>query len=437
MKFNSNKKYFTIAMYILLIVFISLLMIVTLFKFNKILSILGIIIKALMPIIWGFVIAYLLNPVLKFNDRWVNRIVSRKKQHSKLCRGISVTLTSLFALIIFSALIYFVIPNLIKSIKDIGGKYDGWLEKAEVFLDKFVSSNEKVNTFFKEQFVSIKEYAKNYISNRQPQITDFIQNFTVGFFNFLVGVKDFLLGFIVSIYLMISKEKLLAQSKKVVIALFSKNTCKKLSDVYHRSNRLFSGFISGKIIDSFIIGILCFIGMSIFRMPYAILISVIIGVTNIIPFFGPFIGAIPSALLILLSHPSKLLPFLIFIVALQQFDGNILGPKILGDSTGLPSFWVLFAIFLGGGLFGFPGMLLGVPTFALIYSLFRTYVEGKLERKHLPLETPEYMGSTRNFFTVARAKDMPSDVNKTDEVKDIKKEPQAQEFEQFLQEKKK
>lgn len=434
MKFNSNKKYFTIAMYVLLIVFISLLMIVTLFKFNRILSIFGAIFKALMPIVWGFIIAYLLNPVFKSFDKVTNKLVSKKKPHPKLSRGFSVTLTILFALLVFSALIYFVIPHLIDSFKDISGNFDGWMTNIEKYFDGFMNSNPRINKFFKEQFVSVKDAANKLFDNMQPHITDFIQGFTVGFFNFLMGVKDFLLGFIVSIYLLVSKEKLLAQSKKIIIAIFSKNTCTKISDVYHRSNKMFSGFISGKIIDSFIIGILCFIGMTIFRMPYAVLISAIIGITNVIPFFGPFIGAIPSALLILLAHPTKVIPFLIFIVALQQFDGNFLGPKILGDSTGLPAFWVLFAIFLGGGLFGFAGMLLGVPTFALIYSLMRTYIENKLEKKNLPLDTDKYMGPTKQYYTLARAKDIQDNVNDSTE---IDKKDTTEDLSKYMQKKKK
>ena len=415
MKFDSQKKYLAAIISVLTIIFISLLMVITIFKFDKVLSILGIILKALMPIIWGFIIAYLLNPVMKFFEKYVNKAFSRKKPRKKLCRGISVTLTAIFAIVVISSLLYFVLPKLRDSIIDIGSKSEGWIANIEAFLTKFLQDNPEVNAFIMEQFDSIQSYATDFLNTIQPEITSFIQNFTVGFLNFLIGVKDFVLGFIVSIYLLISKEKLLAQFKKVFIAIFSKKICRQMSMVYHRSNKLFSGFIGGKIIDSFIIGILCFIGMNFLNIEYVVLISFIIGVTNVIPFFGPFIGAIPSGLLILLAQPEKIIPFLIFIFLLQQFDGNILGPHILGDSTGLPAFWVMFAIFLGGGLFGFTGMLLGVPTFALIYSLFRSYVETKLENKRLPIDTLSYMGSTQAFYTVRRAKDIISPNEKDDE----------------------
>ncbi len=406
MKFDSHKKYLAAVISVLAVIFITLLMIVTFFKFDKVLSVLGIIFKALMPIIWGFIIAYLLNPVMKFFDKYVTKSFARKKPRKKLCRGISVTFTAIFAIIVISSLLYFVLPRLRDSIVDIGSKSEGWMNNIEAFFAKFLQDNPKVNAFIQEQFETIQSYATDFLNTIQPEITSFIQNFTVGFLNFLIGVKDFILGFIVSIYLLVSKEKLLAQFKKVFIAIFSKKTCRQMSMIYHRSNMLFSGFIGGKIIDSFIIGILCFIGMSFLKMEYVVLISFIIGVTNVIPFFGPFIGAIPSGLLILLAQPNKVIPFLIFVLLLQQFDGNILGPRILGDSTGLPAFWVMFAIFLGGGLFGFIGMLLGVPTFALIYSLFRSYVETKLENKRLPIDTMAYMGTTEAFYTVRRAKDM-------------------------------
>ena len=157
-----------------------------------------------------------------------------------------------------------------------------------------------------------------------------------------------------------------------------------------KSNEIFGGFIIGKIIDSAIIGVLCFAGLSILNMPYTMLVSVIVGVTNVIPFFGPYIGAIPSAILILLAEPKMGIYFIIFIIALQQFDGNVLGPKILGDSTGLSAFWVVFSILIGGGLFGVPGMILGVPTFAVVYYIVGMLVNNKLEKKKLPVKTDAY-----------------------------------------------
>ncbi|MGN0585672.1 MAG: AI-2E family transporter, partial [Oscillospiraceae bacterium] len=195
----------------------------------------------------------------------------------------------------------------------------------------------------------------------------------------------------VAIYLLCGKERFLAQLRKLVCAIFPKDAAGSIFNVASHTNKTLSGFISGKIIDSFIIGVITFISMTIMNMDFVALISVVIGVTNIIPFFGPFIGAIPCAFLLLVAAPKQVIPFVIFIIILQQFDGNILGPKILGDSTGLSSFWVMFAIFLGGGLFGFAGMLLGVPVFAVIYSLVSEFIDFLLSKKGASTNTDDYL----------------------------------------------
>ena len=207
---------------------------------------------------------------------------------------------------------------------------------------------------------------------------------TVGVLNFMREIMNILIGLIVSVYVLFSKEKFSKQSKKITYAIFKPSNANMILHLTIKSNEIFGGFIIGKIIDSAIIGVLCFAGLSILNMPYAMLVSVIVGVTNVIPFFGPYIGAIPSAILILLAEPKMGIYFIIFIIALQQFDGNILGPKILGNSTGLSAFWVIVSILLGGGLFGIVGMLFGVPTFAVIYYVIKLLVDNKLEKKELP-----------------------------------------------------
>lgn len=212
-----------------------------------------------------------------------------------------------------------------------------------------------------------------------------------GIFSFLIGLKDFILGFIVSIYILYSKEMFMMQFKKLIYALFPVKSADKVILKSKHTNDVFTNFLSGKLLDSVIIGMICFILMTIFKMPYAILISCIIGITNIIPFFGPFIGAIPSSLLILLSEPKKTIIFVILILAIQQFDGNFLGPKILGNSLKLPTFWIMFSIFLFGGLFGVVGMIIGIPLFAVLCVNMQEFIktrnyssnritEGELER---------------------------------------------------------
>jgi len=213
----------------------------------------------------------------------------------------------------------------------------------------------------------------------------------------LYWLKDALIALIISVYLLVRKDTFAAQSKKIIYSFLPTRKADLLVEETRSAYRILSGFIIGKIIDSLIIGLICFVGTTAFGFPYPALISTVVGVTNIIPFFGPFIGAIPCIFLILLVNPMQSVYFALFILVLQQFDGNILGPKILGDSTGLDAFWVLFSILLFGGLFGFTGMVLGVPVFAMIYSILNRLVRSGLTRRGLPLETDAYIGKTEAF----------------------------------------
>ena len=213
---------------------------------------------------------------------------------------------------------------------------------------------------------------------------------SMGVYVTLRTLFNLLISVIVCVYLLNGKELFKAQIKKIISATMTKEKSDDIFEFAYFANKTFGGFISGKLIDSLIIGILCFILMTIFNLPYTVLVSTIVGVTNFIPFFGPFIGAVPSALIICVASPIKALYFLILVFALQQFDGNILGPKILGGTTGLSSFWVMFAIIVGGGFFGFTGMVLGVPVFAVIYYYFSRYIKKRLARKQMPTETADY-----------------------------------------------
>ena len=228
------------------------------------------------------------------------------------------------------------------------------------------------------------------LKNLSTALTSAIPQIIQTTVNVTASVLNVIIGFIISVYMMFSKELFFARIHKLFTALFPEKSVEKMASVIHQSNDIFSGFISGKILDSFIIGLLCFIFMSIFGWPYAMLISVIVGVTNVIPYFGPFIGAIPSILILLMVEPWTALWFAIFILVLQQIDGNIIGPKILGDSTGLSAFWVIFAITIFGSLMGPLGMFIGVPLFAVIYSLVRQFAEWRLSQKGLPTATDDY-----------------------------------------------
>ena len=223
-----------------------------------------------------------------------------------------------------------------------------------------------------------------------PNISLIFDRVSSGVISFVTVLKNLLIGLIVMVYFLNIKDTLCAQAKKMVYGFLNVKTANRLIGEVRFAHKIFGGFITGKLLDSLIIGIMCFFSLKFLKMPYVLLISVIVGVTNVIPFFGPFIGAVPSAFLILLVDPMKCLYFLIFILVLQQFDGNILGPKILGDSTGLPSFWVLFSILLFGGLFGFVGMIIAVPTFAVIYRTLSLYVKSALKKRNYSENTPDY-----------------------------------------------
>lgn len=389
MKIDWNRKYTTIAVYAVLVVVASLVCYNMLHNFTSYKAAFRRMIGILLPVIYGFSIAFVLNPVERFFEKKVWPRVSRGKLSAKWNRGIAVFSTYVVAILVIAVFLSVVIPQVTSSIAGIVSNLSayfngvtGWLNSLSNMLPKeeiFQETLEKIN----ESAQTILEAFYSWLSALLPMALNATKNLTTGLTNLVLGI-------IISIYFLFGKERFFAQLKKVLYALFPQDFVKRLIDVTHTSNRIFSGFISGKLLDSLIIGILCFVGMSLFRMPMAMLVSVIVGVTNVIPYFGPFIGAIPSALIVFLVDPIKALWFVFFVIFLQQFDGNILGPRILGDSIGLPAFWVIFAILLFGGYFGVFGMFVGVPAFAVIYSVLKIWMEGRLSRKNMPTDTKSY-----------------------------------------------
>lgn len=235
-----------------------------------------------------------------------------------------------------------------------------------------------------DNFNNLVNYIIKFATNLIPAFGGFLADI-------LSSIWNVVLGIIVSVYLLIDKEKLCALSKKITYGLFSKEYADGIIELAHRSNYTFGRFIVGKIIDSLIIGILTFIVLTIFSIPYTILVSAIVCITNVIPFFGPFIGAIPSFIIILFISPVKAIWFLVIILFIQQLDGNVIGPKILGDSIGISAFWILFSILVAGKLLGIIGMIIGVPLFAIFYSIVKYFIESKLRKKGLNTETKDYM----------------------------------------------
>mgnify|MGYP001042206349 FL=1 len=399
MKLYTNKRYNTIALYAVLVIAINVLIVVAVFKFGTILQILSALIRVLMPLIWGLVIAFLMNPIMvRLENLFANKI-AKNPVRKKTLRFASVTISAIVFLGIVSGIISVIVPEFIKSFNEIINNFSGFVTNTQRWINKLLRNYPQIESFISDKLV---EFGTD-LTKLQPML----ENILSGAWGFVTIVKNFVLGFIVSVYLLFSKETLIAQTKKILFALFKKPFCEKVLRLSSQANSVFSSFLSGQIIDSFIVGILCFIGLTIIDMPYNVLISVIVGVTNVIPFFGPFIGAVPSGLLILLVEPRKIIWFLLFIFILQQFDGNILCPKILGGSTGLPAFWVMISLFVGGGLFGFAGMILAVPTFALIYSLTRESVESKLKKKKLPVSTQYYVENPDKLYASKREKKAP------------------------------
>ena len=401
MKIRFNTKYNTISAYVLIVFTLALLISTLLLKSSVYWAHIEKIFSVLAPVIWGMVIAYLLCPLLSFFEKHFSKLTGRKKPHPRLDRVVGIFVCVSLMLVVIVGIIYAVIPEIMGSIKNIFFYLPDYFSNLQTYLTDtftgYIEKNPEAGDMLSSAFASIEESVLSAAEEFRPKVDSLLDkdgllaNVTSGALAFIIGLKDFCLGIIVSVYLLYSKEKFLAQAKKLFHAILARKRCEQLFRVANKANSTFMQFLSGKALDSLIIGMLCFIGLTIMKAPYVVLISVIVGITNMIPFFGPFIGAIPSGLLILLSQPEKTIPFAIFILALQQFDGNILGPKILGDTLGLSPFWIMFSVFLGGGLFGFIGMVIFVPLFALVYTMIKESVEETLEKKKLPIGSESYL----------------------------------------------
>lgn len=378
------------------------------------LNTLGIILR---PIFMGMVIAFLLLPIHRGILRFLTAITSDKQKEDRRSLPFLNLVSAVFSLTAAFFLLYLlmamVIPQVYDSIVGLVQAVPDYIEVVQGWLQTFFEDNPDIQSavmsVYNSSAASLEQWLNSDIlpnlesaatalewlrKDIMPNLTGVVAGVSGVVVGFLVLVKDLLISVIVSVYLLVRKDIFAAQSKKLVYSLFRTDVADLIVDEARGAYKIMSGFINGKLLDSLIIGILCLICCNIFKFPYPALIAVIVGVTNIIPFFGPFIGAIPCGLLIFLVNPIQALYFAVFILALQQFDGNILGPKILGDSTGLASFWVLFSILLFGGLFGFAGMVLGVPVFAMIYSAIGRLAAYGLRTRGLPVDTEDYMGKT-------------------------------------------
>lgn len=345
------------------------------------------VLAVFMPFIYGFILAYILSfPYNFFFNRCFYKIGVKRPKLLGLKKLLSLLCSYILCFGVVAFLIGILIPELSKSISNLINDIPMYAQSLKISANEFALMIKErfgydlfdANNF--NQLVNLltgkdaQTFLKNFVDGAFPAAINFAEGFTTGLYNWIIGI-------VVSIYMLSSKEKLCRQCKALVVAFFSLKVSKKILQITDLCNKKCGKFIIGKIIDSLIIGVICFIGCTLFKFDYALLISVIVGVTNVIPFFGPFIGAIPCGFLLLLIDPMQCLWFVVFVVLLQQFDGNILGPKILGETVGISGFWILFSVIVGGGLFGLPGMLLGVPVFAVIYTLVDDSVTRRLKEK--------------------------------------------------------
>ena len=345
----------------------------------------------LRPFTFGLIFAYLLNGPLMYFEKHLG-FIEKTKPRRVLKRVLAIAATWVATIAVLSAFFYIVMPDVTKSINVLINNIPHYLSNLQGFVRNLTETygfEAPFVDYFLEFKITSEVFAtllKDYGEELLPQLAN-IANLSVQ-----IGgiVLDIVIAIVLSVYIMYSKETLIAQLKKALYALSKKETAQNLVRFARESHKIFSGFVNGKLLDSLIIGILCFIGMSIIGFEFTMLISFIVCCTNVIPFFGPFLGAIPSILILLMVNPWQALWFAIFVFVLQQLDGNVIGPKILGDSTGLPALWVMFAILVGGGIFGIIGMFIGVPAFAVIYKFTKEYLENRLNEKNLPQKTENY-----------------------------------------------
>ena len=360
---------------------LSIIFFFLIYRFDGFGSAISTLTGILMPFIYGAVIAYLLKPVCNSIESFLRRFIPEKM--NGLINALSVALTILFGLLLVYALVMMIVPQLITSVTTLYYTAQANITRFMYWANhlEFIENNEQIMELLNSAYAALNTNLDTWIKNTLlPSMQNIVSGAAIGVLNVVTVAKNLIIGIIVAVYMLASRKRFVQQGKLVLHSIVRPRWAQLITEEVKYADRMFGGFINGKIMDSAIIGVLCYIGCLIFKFPSALLVSVIIGVTNVIPFFGPFIGAIPATLLILIQNPIKALWFVLFVLVLQQLDGNIIGPKILGNTTGLSSFWVLFAILLFGGLWGFVGMIVGVPLFAVIYDVIKKLVIHGLQR---------------------------------------------------------
>lgn len=349
----------------------------------------AVVYSAVEPLLMGIILAYLLCPAAKFLERQCKKV----KGLSRAARPVSVmgTIVLIFAAVVLLGVL--VLPQMVASVASLANDLPDMLDAQLARVSAYLETDSEAAAMAEQMIVAVEEFLANWLKTALFPTISMLADSLVSVGSAIVNL---FMAVGVAVYLLLGREKYMAQCRKLFHAISgNQNFNRMVEESLHQTHQIFGGFISGKLLDSLIIGVICYIGMLVFRLPYTTLISVVIGVTNIIPVFGPFIGAVPSAFLLLLVSPVKCFTFIVFVIVLQQLDGNIIGPHILGKSMGISAFYVLVAVMAFGKLMGFVGMVVGVPLLATIYYLVKRVVEWSLRRQGLPEETLAYIPSNK------------------------------------------
>lgn len=400
MKFKWDKKYLYWGTTALVVLLVAVLFNFILQNNVSIRAAFNTLFKICTPIIDGIIIAFLVNSLVKWFENKVFPVFNKKlylvkdlSDRSKvIIRTLAIILSYLVIIAVIAGFIVAIIPQITESISDIKVQFPNYEKNFLAWIDKLSNKYPEIAKMVENVIIN---YEDDFINWRDTVLIPWLQRFGASMSMYIIksfsAVWDLIIGFVVSIYILSKKETFKGQYKKIIYSIFNIKNGNVIIKNTRMVNDKFSGFIVGKILDSIIIGLITFIVCRIFSLEYDVLLAIIIGVTNIIPFFGPFIGAIPTTLLLLLINPIHALYFVIFVIIIQLLDGNVIGPKILGDSTGISSFWVIFAITIFGGFWGVPGMIIGVPLFAVIYTLIQSLLDISLKNKDLKRTTKDYV----------------------------------------------
>lgn len=393
-RFQPNSRYFTIVIYGLMFVLGTILLVRIVGSFNNTVKLLGQALQVIAPFLVGAFIAFILYPLVRFFYRNLFKNTLHMKS-DKLSKWSSILVTYVIAIGVIAILMVFILPQLYTSITDIVDRLPVWYNNLTTIVDNFENRHADLGfidyNVINEHLTSLYPKIISYLTDTLANLLPYVVNTSMAI---VKGVVNLIISIMVSVYMISDHKNIFYQFKKLLYAVFPKQAADTARTICRESTNIFLKFMYGKAIDSVIIGIICFVCMNIFKFPYTVLISVIVGITNMIPYFGPYIGGVLGGIIIVIVNPVQVIFFAVMILVIQQFDGLFLGPKILGDSTGLKPLWVIFAIVVGGAMFGVLGMFLGVPTMAVICYILNIVVEHFLKKRNItvqPYDSPDKM----------------------------------------------